>query len=52
MTETQINKLRNDIVEGMKASSKKLKDTKKRLDQNVVISENGEIKEVEAKNLK
>jgi len=47
-----INKLRNDIIEGMKLVSQKLKAPKKRLGQNMVVSENGVIKEIEAKDLK
>lgn len=47
-----ISKLRNNIIEGMKLSSQKLKAQKKRLGQNIVVSENGVIKEIEAKDLK
>ncbi len=52
MRNINISKLRNDIVEGMKLSSEKLKALKKQLGNTIVISENGEIREIEAKDLK
>ncbi|MDQ3395323.1 MAG: hypothetical protein M3512_14595 [Bacteroidota bacterium] len=52
MKNIDIVKLRNDIVEGMRLSSEKLKALKKQLGRTIVISENGVIKEIEAKDLK
>ena len=51
MNNTDISKLRNDIIEGMKLSSEKLKAAKKQAGKPVVIIEEGTIKEVEAKDL-
>lgn len=52
MKNIDVSKLRNDIVEGMRFSSEKLKALKKQLGRTIVISENGVIKEIEAKDLK
>ena len=52
MKNIDISKLRNDIVEGMRLSAEKLKALKKQLGKTIVISENGVIKEIEAKDLK
>lgn len=52
MRNIDVAKLRNDIVEGMKLSSEKLKTLKKQLGRNIVISENGVLKEIQAKDLK
>ncbi len=52
MKNTDITKLRHDILEGMKVSSAKLKAVKKQLGQSVVVSENGVIKEIQAQHLK
>lgn len=52
MNNIDVQNLRNSIVEGMKQSSEKLKTMKKQLGRRIVISENGVIKEIEAKDLK
>jgi hypothetical protein len=52
MNNIEISKLRQDILEGMKISSEKLKASKRKLGQSVVISENGVIKEIQPQNLK
>jgi ribosomal protein S8 len=52
MKNIDVSKLRNDIIEGMRLSSEKLKALKKQLGRTIVISENGVIKEIEAKDLK
>jgi len=44
--------LADKIVEAMRLSSKKLIADKKRLNQSVVVSENGVIRVIEAKDLK
>ena len=51
MNNMDVSKLRNDIVEGMKLSSQKLKAAKKQAGRPVVIIEEGMIKKVEAKDL-
>ncbi|MEK6479059.1 hypothetical protein WJR50_16045 [Catalinimonas sp. 4WD22] len=52
MKNTDIAKLRNDIIEGMKLSAQRLKAKKKQLGQSIVVSENGVIKEIAAKDIK
>lgn len=52
MKNIDISKLRNDIIEGMKLSSEKLKALKKQLGRKIVISENDVIREIEGKDLK
>lgn len=52
MKTIDISKLRKDILEGMKVSSERLKALKKQLGRTIVISENGVIREIEAKDLK
>lgn len=52
MKNTDVQKLRNDIIQGMKVSSEKLKASKKMLGGNIVVSENGEIREIQAKDIK
>ncbi len=46
-----ISKLREDILKGMKLSSDKLKASKKMLGNKIVVSENGEIKIIDPKNI-
>lgn len=52
MTNAEIDKLQEKILQGMKISSEKLIAEKKRLNLPIVISENGVIKVIEAKDLK
>lgn len=52
MKNIDISKLRKEILDGMKVSSERLKTLKKQLGQTIVISENGVIREIEAKDLK
>lgn len=52
MSKVDIPKLREEIVAGMRVSSEKLKTLKRKLGNPIVISENGAIKEIEAKDLK
>ena len=52
MKPTDLISLRNLIVEGMKISAQKLLQKKKKLGQNLVVSENGIIKVIETNKLK
>jgi hypothetical protein len=52
MKNIDVQKLRSDIIQGMKISSQKLKASKKLLGRNMIISENGKIREIVAKELK
>ena len=52
MENSNISKLRSDIIEGMKISSEKMIAKKKQLGRKVVISEGGVIKEIDSKDLK
>ena len=51
MTSQELKIHTNKIIEAVKYSSKKLIEDKKRLGQKIVISENGVIKYIEAKDL-
>lgn len=51
MSKIDVSKLRMEIVEGMKVSSEKLKASKRKLGSPIVISENGAIRKIEAKDL-
>ena len=50
--EQEIAKLRNAYIEGLKASSKKMIEEKKKLGHKIVISENGVIKVIDPRDLK
>ena len=51
MTNTEIDKLQEKIIQGMQISAEKLIAEKKRLNLPIVVSENGVIKVIEAKDL-
>jgi hypothetical protein len=51
MKPSETDKTRDLIVEGMKISAKKMLIRKKQLGQKLVISENGVIKIIEAKDI-
>lgn len=44
MKKKELNSIRNKIIKGMEVSAKKLVQSKKKLGQKMVISENGKIK--------
>ena len=52
MTNSEIDKLQDKIMQGMKISAEKLKAEKKRLNLPIVVSENGVIRVIEAKDIK
>lgn len=52
MKSKELQSIRDKIVAGMKISSKKLVESKKRLGQKLVISENGVIQIIDPKELK
>ena len=51
MKNVDVSKIMGNIIEGMKQSSQKLISLKKRSGSSVAISENGIVKEIEAKDL-
>jgi hypothetical protein len=52
MSNREITEWRNRIIEAIKISAQKMLEQKKKLGQKLVISENGVIKVVEAKDIK
>jgi hypothetical protein len=52
MADNEFKKIRDKIVEGMKISAEKLLAKKKLLGQKLVISENGIIQIIEAREIK
>lgn len=51
MKDEELNNIRDKIVQGMKVSAKKLVESKRKLGQKLIISENGEIQIIDPKEL-